>query len=82
MLHIVALLAGLAALWAVFHLSGGLEKFQPELLDRRQEERTQKVEHSSYDQRTNHMPRTSFVEAVQGLATPFRVNAYTAVRSV
>jgi len=82
MLHIVAFIAGLAALFAVFQLSGGLENFQPELLDRRQMERTQDVEHSSYEQRTNHMPRTSFVDAVQGMATPWRVNAYTAVRSV
>jgi len=82
MLHIAALFAGLVALFAVFQLSGGMEKFQPELLDRSQIQRTQEVEHSSYEQRTNHMPRMSFVEAVQGLATPWRVNAYTAVRSM
>jgi len=82
MLHIAALLAGLMALFAVFQLSGDVEKFQPELLDRSQIQRTQEVEHSSYEQRTNHMPRNSFVEAAQGMATPWRVNAYTAVRSM
>jgi len=79
MLHIIALLAGVVALWFVWTLSRS-EKFQPEMLDRSQDRRTQTVEHSSFEQRTNHMPRNSFVEAAQGMATPFRVNAYTAVR--
>ena len=82
MLHIAALIAGLVALFAVFRFSGQVDKFQPELLDRSQMQRTQEVEHSSYQQRTNHMPATSFVEAAQGLTTPWRVNAYTAVRSM
>ena len=80
MLHIIALIAGIVALWFAWKLSGAQEKFQPELLDRTQNQRTQELEHSSYDQRTNHMPRNSFVEAAEGLSTPFRVNAYTAVR--
>lgn len=80
MLHIVALVAGLAIVWAVLNSPGMSEKFQPEILDRRQDEQTQSLEYSSYDQQTNHMPRNSFVEPAQGIATPFRVNAYTAVR--
>jgi hypothetical protein len=80
MLHIVALLAGAVALYAVFMLMGKVNKVQPELLDRSQIERTQSNEYSSYAQTTNHMPRTSFVEPAQGMSTPFRVNGYTAVR--
>jgi len=79
MLHIAALLAAGMTLWAVWTLSGAQEKFQPEMLDRRQDEHTQRVEHSSYEQRTNHMDFTSFVEPASGMPTPFRVNAYTAV---
>jgi hypothetical protein len=80
MLHIVALLAAVATLWFVWTLSGAQEKFQPEMLDRSQDQRTQELEHSSYDQRTNHTPRNSHVESAPGMPTPFRVNAYTAVR--
>jgi len=80
MLHIVALLVGVGLLSYVWQMSGAQEKFQPELLDRTQSKRTQDVEHSSYEQRTNHMPRMSFVEAATGLSSPFRVNAYTALR--
>jgi hypothetical protein len=80
MLHIIALVVAIGALWFAWQLSGAQEKFQPEMLDRSQSQRTQEVEHSSYDQRTNHMPFSSFVDAVQGMTTPFRVNAYTAVR--
>jgi hypothetical protein len=80
MLHIVALLVAVFVLSYVWQLSGAQEKFQPELRDSSQDKRTQDVEHSSYEQRTNHMPRESFVEAASGLSTPFRVNAYTAVR--
>jgi hypothetical protein len=81
MLHIVALLLGLATLWFVWTVSQGQEKFQPELLDRSQIQRTQEVEHSSYEQRTNHMGFMSFVDPAPGYSTPFRVNAYTAVRN-
>jgi hypothetical protein len=79
MLHIAALIAGAVVLWAAWTMSGAQEKFQPELLDRSQAKRTQEVEHSSHAQRTNHMPFSSFVEAAKGIATPWRVNAYTAV---
>jgi hypothetical protein len=80
MLHIVALLVAVFVLSYVWQLTGIQEKFQPELLDRTQDRRTQELEHSSYEQMTNHMPRESFVEPATGLSTPFRVNAYTAVR--
>jgi hypothetical protein len=80
MLHIIALVLGIAALWFVWNISGIQEKFQPELLDRQQDQRTQLNEMSSYEQKTNHMPGMSFVEAVSGMTTPFRINAYTAVR--
>ena len=80
MLHFVALFIGLLALLAVWKFSSEPEKFQPELMDRSQAQRTQELEHSSYDQRTNHTLRNSFVESVSGMATPFRVNTYTAVR--
>jgi hypothetical protein len=79
MLHIVALLVAVGVLAYVWKISGAQEKFQPELRDTSQDQRTQEVEHSSYAQRTNHMPGMSFVEAATGLSTPFRVNAYTAV---
>jgi hypothetical protein len=79
MLHIVALLVAVFVLSYVWQLSGAQEKFQPELRDTSQDRRTQNVENSSYEQRTNHMPAMSFVEAATGLVTPFRVNAYTAL---
>jgi hypothetical protein len=80
MLHIATLLVSMAVLWFVWKMSDAQEKFQPELLDRSQAQRTQEVEHSSYEQRTNHMNFMSFVESAPGTSTPFRVNAYTAVR--
>jgi hypothetical protein len=80
MLHILALLLSIAVLWFVWKASGAQEKFQPEMLDRSQIQRTQEVEHSSYEQRTNHMGFASFVDPAPGTPTPFRVNAYTAVR--
>ena len=80
MLPIIVLLVGVAALWAAWNMSGAQEKFQPEMLDRSQAKLTQEVEHSSHEQRTNHMPFMSFVEAATGVPTPFRINAYTAVR--
>ena len=76
MLHIIVLLLAVAALWAAWKLSGAQEKFQPEMLDRSQDHRTQVLEHSSYEQRTNHMPRNSYVEPASGMATPFQVNVY------
>jgi len=76
----LVLLLGVAALLYAWKSSGAQEKFQPEMLDRTQAKLTQEVEHSSHEQRTNHMPFMSFVEAAAGVSTPFRVNAYTAVR--
>ena len=80
MLHLLALLIAIFVTSYAWKLSGAQEKFQPELRDSSQDKRTQEIEHSSYEQRTNHMPRESFVEAATGLSSPFRVNAYTAVR--
>lgn len=80
MLEIIVLVLSVAALWFVWTMAKSTEKFQPELRDTRQDRRTQDVEHSSHEQRTNHMPFMSFVDAAQGMMTPFRVNAYTAVR--
>lgn len=80
MIHIVVLLMGVAVLWFVLNVLSAHKHLPPKLLDTRQTERTEETEHSSYDQRTNHMPYVSFVEQVSGMATPFRVNAYTAVR--
>jgi len=80
MLPIVVLLLGVAALYVAWTMSGAQTKLQPEMLDRTQDMLTQEVENSSHDQRTNHMPFMSFVEAASGVSTPFRVNAYTAVR--
>ena len=55
------------------------EKFQPEFLDRTQVAKTIAVEDSSFDQRTNHMDPSPFsLGPIQGMETPFRVNAYTA----
>ena len=81
MLHIVALIVGAATLWFVWNMVGTQEKFQPEMLDRSQMQRTQETEHSSYEQKTNHMGFMSFVDQAPGTPTPFRVNAYTAVRT-
>ena len=77
---ILVMLLGVAVVLYAWKTSGAQEKFQPEMLDRTQVKLTQKVEHSSHEQRTNHMPFMSFVEAASGLSTPFRINAYTAVR--
>lgn len=79
MLPIAALILGIIVVYAAWKVSGAQDKFQPEMLDRTQAQHTQEVEHSSHAQRTNHMPFSSFVEAASGVATPFRVNAYTAV---
>jgi hypothetical protein len=79
MLHIAALIVGVVVLLAAWTMSGAQGKHDPELLDRSQDQRTQTVENSSHEQRTNHMPFTSFVEGATGIATPWRVNAYTAV---
>ena len=55
------------------------ERFQPEFLDRTQIAKTIAVEDSAFDQRTNHMdPSPYAMGPVQGMQTPFRVNAYTA----
>jgi hypothetical protein len=80
MIHIVALLMGIAVLWFVLNVLTAQKQLHPKILDTKQIERTEETEHSSYDQRTNHMPYASVVEQVSGMATPFRVNAYTAVR--
>lgn len=80
MLHIAALLVSIAFCLFVWQTSGAQEKFQPEMLDRTQVQRTQEAEYSSHEQKTNHMDFMSFVDAAPGNSTPFRVNAYTAVR--
>lgn len=57
----------------------GREKFRPEFLDTRQEQKTVAVEDSSYAQRTNHMQYGQYsMGPLQGMETPFRVNQYKA----
>ena len=79
MLHIAALVLGAIVVWAAWTMSGAHVKSAPAQFDTTQANRTQEVEHSSHAQRTNHMPFSSFVDAANGTATPWRVNAYTAV---
>jgi hypothetical protein len=55
------------------------ERFQPEILDKRQVDRTVKTQFSSYAQETNHMPAAAgYSGRVEGIATPFQVNQYKA----
>ena len=55
------------------------ERFQPEMLDKRQVDRTVSTQFSSYAQETNHMPSAAgYSGRVEGIATPFQVNQYKA----
>lgn len=55
------------------------ERFQPEFLDKRQDDKTMAVEDSSYAQQTNHMSYAPYsMGPIQGMETPFQVNQYRA----
>lgn len=62
-----------------FVLMRQTERFQPEFLDKAQVRKTVGVEHSSYDQQTNHMalPGGS-MGPIGGTQSPFQVNQYRA----
>jgi hypothetical protein len=74
----IYLIAGLILVgFIVFY---GRERFQPEFLDKSQVQKTVSVEHSSYNQTTNHLrPDVSSIPGSQGVPTPFQVNQYTAL---
>jgi hypothetical protein len=55
------------------------ERFQPEMLDKTQVDRTVETQFSSHAQVTNHMPSPAgYAGRVEGIATPFQVNQYKA----
>jgi hypothetical protein len=75
--QIIAICVGLVLIWAA--LSRYSEPFVPEFLEQSGVKRTADTRHSSYDQRTNHMsPVPGPVVPVDGVETPFRVNAFNA----
>lgn len=78
MTELLWLIGALLVLGAVWKMSG-MEKFQPEMLDKSQVRRTVEQEHSSYDQATNDMPYAPYDnDVIPGQPTPYRVNAYKA----
>ncbi len=55
------------------------EYFNAEFIDKTQDNRTMKVENSSYAQTTNHMtPAHYSMGPIEGVQTPFQVNQYKA----
>jgi hypothetical protein len=55
------------------------EGFNAEFIDKTQDNRTMKVENSSYAQTTNHMtPAHYSMGPIEGVQTPFQVNQYKA----
>jgi len=71
----VAVIAGLAIVWYVLKSREG---FVSEFVDRSNEEKTDKTRVSSYAQETNHfkMMPSQDIPAIDGIETPYRVNAY------
>ena len=75
--QIIAICAGLVLIWAA--LSRYSEPFVPEFLEQSGVKRTADTKHSSYEQRTNHMvPTPGPAVPVDGVESPFRVNAFNA----
>lgn len=59
----------------LYVLSGYRESFVPEFLDQRGVKQTAETSTSSYNQQTNHMKSTGYIdEPIRGIETPFRVN--------
>lgn len=78
---VLVFLLSVFVLWLVwtFFWSPAAQKKDPEFKDMRGVVRTDSLMDSSYAQRTNHMPQPPVVSPpVEGLQTPFQVNAYTA----
>ena len=62
----------------VMKTAGFMERFDQPVYDRSQDARTEQRMDSSFEQVTNHMTPTYDLGTVSGMATPFRVNQYTA----
>jgi len=71
----VAVGVGLVAIWYVLKSREG---FTSEFVDRSAEEKTHETRLPSYAQETNHfkMMPSQDVPPIDGIETPFRVNAY------
>ena len=81
MTELIALLVGMLAVglaWSTF-FSSEAKRPDPKFTDLRGVARTDNLMDSSYDQRTNHMPAPTVVNPpLDGIQTPFQVNAYRA----
>lgn len=61
----------------LYVLSGYREPFVPEFLDQRGVKKTAMTSTSSYNQQTNHLTPSKYMqEPIPGVETPFRVNMY------
>lgn len=82
MTEILVLLAAIFAVWvawSMFLSPDAGKKIDVPFQDRRGINRTDAVIDSSYQQRTNHMPPPTVVSPpVEGIQTPFQVNAFKA----
>jgi hypothetical protein len=81
MTDLLMLLVGMVAVglaWSTF-FSPEAKRPDPEFIDTRGIQRTDATIDSSYAQRTNHMPPPVVVSPpIEGIQTPFQVNAYRA----
>ena len=74
---ILAIVVGLIVVWAV--MSRFTEPFVPEFLDKSSVKRTSETKDSSYEQQTNHsVPQPGPNVPIDGVESPFRVNAFNA----
>jgi hypothetical protein len=74
-----ALLCFFASLVVIYFVvkTFGMEKFQPEFLDKRNLEATLANQHSSYNQTTNHIQPAPYETApIPGKETVFQVNQF------
>ncbi len=81
MTELLALLVAMVAVWLAWStfFSSEAKRPAPKFQDFRGIDRTDSVMDSSYQQRTNHMPPPVVNSPpVDGVQTPFQVNAYRA----
>ena len=80
MTSVLVLLAAVLVLWLAWvYFSPQVQRPDVRFFDQKQDARTIAVEDSSYQQRTNHMPRPPIIAVPPaGIETPFQVNAYKA----
>lgn len=81
---IVAVVVAIGVVWYVVSKSCR-EGFVPEFLDNGNDKRTVAKRDSSYDQSTNHFEMVQSPvdnSPIEGIETPFRVNAYNSYMSL